>query len=392
MWKPFLDSPRRRRFPRRRRSFGRTRLPRIESLEARRLLVGDFQNPVLPEDVDDSGFISLSDLQQVVTHLRTFGIEHDLTQAIDPPLTTPPFVDVNGDDVAALNDLLLVVAPLRDGAGLLAPTIQAALANDDGTPGDGVSSDATIAGAVSENLTPETRLVGRLDGGSIFLIQLGGDGAFSFDPGLPNDGSADGPHTLELIAQTQGGAVATFDVPFTLETSLPEGTISLSEGEQFLVQAEELVELGQDEGRRTLRIDVDARFDSSDTSAVVEDTLLVFLESADFPGTLLDRGEDGTSLFALSGAQADFPLGPVRFDGSTLEIDVTDAFDDEGLLVFKLLNFDGDNGSRVNVRVLSNEIDLDATERLALGSPPTVVSGCTTRFAILWCVICGGRG
>lgn len=363
------------RIDRMRRAF-RLRQRRFELLESRTLLVGDFQNPVLPQDVDNNGLISVSDLTPVLVDLRTFGVPHDLTQPAAPPLTAPPYVDVDGDDVVAINDLLDVVSPLRVSVGLPAPVIEAALVNDTGVAGDGITTDPSIGGQISENLLEETRLLARLDGGAFIPVALGPTGNFTFNPGLPLDGTANGPHSVHLIGQTIGGAVAMATIDFTLEGGLPEGAVVLAEGNQFLVEADELIPLGQSEGSRTLRLQVDADFDASDNSSAVEDTLLVSLVDPNFPSqTILDRGQDGTTLFALSGDAADFPPGLVRFDGHVVEIDLTDTgFYSEGRLLFQLLNLDGDTGSRVVLRVLSNEVDEEGSAALTMPPHEEVVA------------------
>src|SRR5688572_7417621 len=107
---------RKRRAPRRkgRRPSLRRRVARLETLEDRRLLAGDFQNPVIPEDADHNGFISVSDLTPVIVDLRTFGVPHDLI-ANPPAAPAPPYVDVvppGGNDVVGIDDLLAVVSPL----------------------------------------------------------------------------------------------------------------------------------------------------------------------------------------------------------------------------------------------------------------------------------------
>ncbi|MBW3598116.1 MAG: DUF642 domain-containing protein, partial [Planctomycetes bacterium] len=199
--------------------------PCLERLETRLLLAGDFQNPVVAQDVDVNGFVAIADLIPIITHLRTYGVPHDLRTPTDPPVATPPFVDVTGDDVVALDDLLPVVALLRDGVGVPAPGLQAGLANDTGAPFDGITSDPTIEGAVSAGRLDETRVAARVDGRVLALVSFDAQGAISFSPDLPLDGTANGPHTLELIAQTSGGAPAMESIPFTLVAGLSGGLI-----------------------------------------------------------------------------------------------------------------------------------------------------------------------
>jgi RHS repeat-associated protein len=321
------------------------------------MMAGDFQNRVLAEDVDNNGFIAIADLQPLVSHLRIYGVAHDLTQPITPPIAAPPYVDVTGDDVAAINDLLAIVTPLREGAGFPAPVIEASLANDTGAAGDNVTADPTLRGRVAANFQNGTHLVGRMDDDAFFPISLGAGGDFSFTPALALDGTANGPHVVQFLGQTYGGAVSTATFSFTLESGM--SALQLTEGNQFLVQADHLIDVGQAQGARRLRVQIDADFDTTDQTAVVEDTLLVSLVNPnDATQTLLDRGDNGTTLFTLAGGQADFPPGLVRYDGSVLEIDLTSiTTSGQGRLLFQLLNLDGDTGGQAMIRVLSNEVD-----------------------------------
>lgn len=49
------------------------RLAPVELLEQRCLFAGDWQNPVIAADTDDSGFVSLADALVVVTDVRANG-------------------------------------------------------------------------------------------------------------------------------------------------------------------------------------------------------------------------------------------------------------------------------------------------------------------------------
>ena len=78
-----------------------------------------------------------------------------------------------------------------------------------------------------------------------------------------------------------------------------ESSLQLSEGNDFLTEAALLLDLSQEPGARTISFNLTAAFDTSDTSTIVEDTLLVYLVDPANPShTLLDRGQPGTALFA----------------------------------------------------------------------------------------------
>jgi glucose/arabinose dehydrogenase len=74
--------------------------------------VSPWRNPVLPEDVDDSGDVQIADLLSLVQFLRDNGP----TDFTDPEETfvPPPYLDPTGDRQATIADLLAVVQFLRE--------------------------------------------------------------------------------------------------------------------------------------------------------------------------------------------------------------------------------------------------------------------------------------
>jgi RHS repeat-associated protein len=220
----------------------------LEALETRQLLAGDFQNPAVAEDVDASGFVTNNDLLEVVQDLRTFGNPHILT--FPPPVSeSPPFVDVNGDDVVDPFDLLRVVTSLRDGVNMPQPSVMAALLNDTGTNrADHVTGDANIAGRITSGLTDSTALAVRLDGGLPFRVALNAMGEFAFDAAVA--GLAQGPHTVQLFAQNKGGPVGQALAEFSLVTDSlvfdPVGPLTVMAG----ASVETLLTATAPEGRK----------------------------------------------------------------------------------------------------------------------------------------------
>jgi len=158
----------------------------LELLECRRVMTADGRNPALPEDVDGSGFISLTDVLAIVSALRNNDAAPINLSEIAIPEGPPLFLDVTGDNICSLQDLLAVILPLREGANVPAPTLEAGLAND--TPSntaDGVTTDATLAGWIMSNLLPGTHLVAvfeQLGVVRIVGVPSGDDGSFSFVP------------------------------------------------------------------------------------------------------------------------------------------------------------------------------------------------------------------
>ncbi len=215
---------------RRRCWLGRRRSRKLlwETLEPRRLLTSDWQNAVLPLDVDNSGFVSLADLLPVVADLREHGGPRELTEPrpSDPAL---PFVDVNGDQFVSVSDLIDVVTDLRAGIGQTAPAIAAALAKDtapEGVNDDGLTNDASLRGAILENFSEGARILAQIDDGVFQRVTISSTGEFLWDPNLARNGSADGEHVVRLVAQNFGGAVTTSEVRLTFDSQAPTASLA----------------------------------------------------------------------------------------------------------------------------------------------------------------------
>ena len=165
----------------------------------------------------------------------------------------------------------------------------------------------------------------------------------------------------------------------------------LSEGSGRLSnETNVIITLGLGSGTRHFRAQLDSQFDTTDHSAATEDLIAVYLVDPKLPSTtILDRGTNGTALFTLAGKTAEYIPGRVRWDGSILDIDLTDlAALDTGLLKFQLLNNDSDNSSKVSIQPLSNVVDTEASSGSTIVSTlpvvnagPAVTLGNLTPFA-----------
>lgn len=116
---------------------------------------------------------------------------------------------------------------------------------------------------------------------------------------------------------------------------------------------------GQDTGVRSYRFGLEASFDETDDSALIEDTFAVYVVDPNQPDTTLLAGDlRGGAAFTLSGNIADFAPGYVTFDGENVELDLSSIVNREHVtLVFQLINLDSDDQSKVKVDLVSNEVD-----------------------------------
>jgi len=243
-----------------------------------------------------------------------------------------------------------------DTVGPAIDTLELVEAFDTAPVGDGQTTDAFVA--LTGTAAP---------GETIQLLPAGLStrtdvaGMFTF-PGIP---LKLGPNPLSVSATDIAGNQTTRAQ--TVTRLAPADSIVLQEGNQLAVQASRLIGLGVTAGSRTLSFDVIHGFDLQDQTAAVEDTLLVYLVDAnDASHTLLDRGTPGTSLFSLSGDQAEFPPGLVTFDGQSVKIDVTSLPHlAEGRLLFQLLNLDGDTGSQVAISNVQSALDANGAATAA---------------------------
>jgi hypothetical protein len=125
----------------------------VERLEERRLLAGDWRNPVNALDVDDSGVVTVADMLAVIGDLRREGIRRLPGSSSQAP---PPFVDVDGDDAVTIYDVYLVLSALRK--GIQPPALTASLSPDSDANGNGVV------------LAPQVTMVGQtMPGASVRL-------------------------------------------------------------------------------------------------------------------------------------------------------------------------------------------------------------------------------
>lgn len=177
----------------------------FQTLESRRLLASDWQNAIRPADVNSSGDVSALDALVIINELnrRSFSDDAGVLEQREGN-NAAPFFDVNEDELVTVLDALLVINLLNRGNA--PPEVTFDLASDTGVAGDFKTSSIQLVGSVFDANNPIASVEVSVGGGEASFAVLDNDGTFSFDPGLPTDGSADGPLTFSVTAFDVQGA------------------------------------------------------------------------------------------------------------------------------------------------------------------------------------------
>lgn len=238
------------------------------------------------------------------------------------------------------------------------------------------SNTARLIGSASDGQSGLTTAEVIVDGQPATSLVLDSNG--DFDQLIQASLLGEGNHQVVLTLSDLAGNLTQQTVDFTVNspefTLTPASTLGwgaktndavlLGEQNSSLTETGLSIDLGQMEGSRTLRFELEADFDPSDTTSILEDELLIYLvDPANPADTLLDSHGEGTALFSLTGDEAHFTPGLVRYDGTAVEIDLTSLGSlTSGQLQFQLLNHDGDTGSLIAIRNLTNVVDEEGTE------------------------------
>ena len=136
-----------------------------------------------------------------------------------------------------------------------------------------------------------------------------------------------------------------------------EEGLELHERDSSVVQVHRGIEIPVTEGARTLRFTLETRFDES-ADGSLEDQVLIYLVDPSTGDTLIGNGGAGTAALSLVGREADFTAGLVQFNGSVVEMDLTELEEvDQALLVVQLVNGDSDEGSVVRLTDLMVDVE-----------------------------------
>jgi YD repeat-containing protein len=121
------------------------------------------------------------------------------------------------------------------------------IAVQDSVPGLTTSTNVTVTGRATDNVSGVASLQAAVDAGAFAPVAFDAAGNFQLTTALPLDGSADGGHTVRLeAADRAGNASAPVDVTFTLNTQSPGATTAttLADSTQFLYTGSNPVQPG----------------------------------------------------------------------------------------------------------------------------------------------------
>ncbi len=173
-----------------------------------------------------------------------------------------------------------------------------------------------------------------------------------------------GEATYDLQVQDSAGNSATGIITLFFETgaSLSESTFT----------AETVINLPMPPTAvsPTLRFDIGASFDTTAQGFASEDVLgISIVDAADPSRVLLTRADGNESLLSISGNDVDFDPGLVRFDGQSVEIDLSalTGTDQLGLLA-RWINSDTDLGSTAQLNRIAIDEEDDARGNPTFGS------------------------
>jgi Dockerin type I domain len=224
---------------------------------------------------------------------------------------------------------------------------------------------------------------GKVDGVDAALVTAAfgtrtGDTRYDRTFDLDRNGSIDSTD-LQLLGGNYGFTAATPVSSSTRPGKLgivqkTPTAITLTEGIDLLTQTTQRIKLGGT-GQHLIEFDVDASFNLTDKTSAAADRFAIYLVDPTTRQTILDRGERGSSLFAITDTAIETAKGLVSYQGSHVQIDVgslTNYTDAE--LVFQLINADRDTGSTVSIQNLTETLQPDLTAGTLIPTPLPLVN------------------
>jgi RHS repeat-associated protein len=204
-------------------------------------------------------------------------------------------------------------------------------------PGVAASTNVTVAGQATDNVSGVASLEAQVDGGPFSAVPFDGSGNFSFPTAFPLDGSADGAHTVTLRATDRAGNVSALTpVSFTLDSR-----VTLREQTNFRTAAEQTFTIPDQPSLLTFTFS-DPAFDTSATGAI-KDAFEAALVDANGQPLVHTIANSRDAFFNLTEEGTPSLGAGTTLDGHTMSANLAGVTPGTtARLVFRLVNNDGD--------------------------------------------------
>jgi RHS repeat-associated protein len=376
------------------------------------LLVDNSLNPIQVSLTKDSAAFGTTNRDRITNQAGITGkvilsqpnLKLQVAQAGGTFVDVTSSLDANGNFQLDTAKLTTIVGTLTDRAyqltfKLVDPTGQTVSSNNLSFILDTTAAQTTL-NPLTGTVTPTVHLTGtatdgnggssgrlKVDGGTwtSFGVQPNGN----FDKVLNAQGLTVGIHQVDVELADLAGNVTAQAVSFTVDntnniyvspaTNPGWGRVfgtgfSLAEGNSLVTQNSINIALGGG-GKRTLDFDLATTFDKSDVKSFGKDRVAVYLvDSNNQPISLDSTHLGGVPLFSLSETGSEIIPGLVKFDGTHVQIDVSNVAATNGKLVIQLLNQDGDSGSNLTVTNFVDSIDPNGTRGSSVSPAVTPVT------------------
>jgi hypothetical protein len=187
----------------------------MEFLEARELLVSDWQNPLWAYDVDEDSTLSPLDVLVVINTINQANPNLDFRN----PVGMNPYLDVDGDVSLSPLDVLVLINRINQAPGNV--SISSTLLVDTGASvTDRITNSPIVVGQFDAKSGLTYTAKARLDRGPVFDMPIGNGNQLNFDP-RTNGIVPDGGHAAKLLVMASDGTVGSSIISYSLDTTPP---------------------------------------------------------------------------------------------------------------------------------------------------------------------------
>ena len=210
------------------------------------------------------------------------------------------------------------------------------------------SSNVTITGQATDVGSGVAQVEEQIDGGAFTPVSFDLSGNFSFPTGLLLDGSADGPHTVNVQATDKAGnlsALASYS--FVLDTSSVKSGTTLVEGTRFVTPFQEMFTVPGQPSELQFTYD---NLDFDTTAHFIKDAFEASLTDASGNSLLLPISSSQNAFLNISEGQAPVISPNVELNNGTVDVDLSHITPGtQATLTVRLVNNDSDTTTTVQI-------------------------------------------